>query len=177
MLDWHIKPNQNTHVVMMRGSRWDTVLYHNRILEERRWFSCISLSVFIDSCGYNDQFEAARLFWIKIRAHYRDLMTTNVYTSMIEACGRCGALAYGCHILAQYEEAAPELEQTVSDRGKLYQTFETQIIARQTLPPSDPFPIRAEPGPTLDAVQRMQALALIEPNAPDKLGMATKPST
>jgi hypothetical protein len=131
MLDWRVKPNQNTHVVMMRGSRWETVLHHNRVLEERQWLSCISLSVFIDSCGYNDQFQTARAFWERARTEYRPLMTTNVYTSMIEACGRCGELGFGRAVLAQFEEAAPFLEQTEADAEKLYQTFQTQIVARE----------------------------------------------
>lgn len=59
MLDWGIKPNQNTHVVMLRGAKWNTIVHHNKILEERNWFSCISMSVFIDSCGYNDRLDVA----------------------------------------------------------------------------------------------------------------------
>lgn len=59
MLDWGIKPNQNTHVVMLRGAKWNTILHHNKILEEKNWFSCISMSVFIDSCGYNNRLDVA----------------------------------------------------------------------------------------------------------------------
>jgi hypothetical protein len=131
MLDWRVKPNQNTHVVMMRGSKWETVMHHHRVLVDRQWLSCISLSVFIDSCGYNNQFLTARAFWDRARSEYRPLMTTNVYTSMIEACGRCGELGFGRAVLAQFEEAAPFLEQTPADEEKLYQTFETQILARE----------------------------------------------
>jgi len=131
MKDWGIKPNQNTHVVMLRGSKWEVIVEHNETLEKNNWFSCISMSVFLDSCGYNDKLEIAIGFWEKIRRNYKPIMTANVYTSMIEACGRCGALEMGKEVLQQFETDGLFESSTGEEKLKLYQTYETQIVARE----------------------------------------------
>jgi pentatricopeptide repeat protein len=89
------------------------------------------MSVFIDSCGYNNQFDIAIQFWEKMKENYLELMSTNVYTSMIEACGRCGQLLKGKEILNEFQNSNFLLLSSQEEKGKLYQTFETQILARE----------------------------------------------
>jgi pentatricopeptide repeat domain-containing protein 1 len=141
MLDWGIKPNQNTHVVMLRGAKWNTIVHHNKILEEKHWLSCISMSVFIDSCGYNNRLDVAIEFWKKISRAHTNLITANVYTSMIEACGRCNDLLKGKEILELFEASDLFLSSTVEEKTKLYQTYETQIVAKENnvAQPANPY--------------------------------------
>src|SRR5690348_1639818 len=84
MLDLGIKPNANTHVVMIRGSEWGDILAHNKYLEDNQLLNSISVSVFLDSCGFNNQISVAIEFWKKISSNYPNILSVNTFTSMIE---------------------------------------------------------------------------------------------
>lgn len=50
---------------------------------------------------------------------------------MIEACGRCNDLAKGKEVLELFEASPLFLSSTVEEKTKLYQTYETQIVAKE----------------------------------------------
>lgn len=127
MIERGIKPNVNTHTVMIRGSTWENVLYHNDILEKNESLTNTSISVFIDSCGFNNQLQVAIDFWDRITMNYYHLFNANTYTSMIEACGRCGEYEKGTEILERFENSPFYQSSTQDELNKLYTTYATQI--------------------------------------------------
>lgn len=53
---------------------------------------------------------------------------------MIEACGRCNYLEKGKEVLELFEASPLFLNSTVEEKTKLYQTYETQIVAKENHP-------------------------------------------
>lgn len=50
---------------------------------------------------------------------------------MIEACGRCNHLEKGKEVLELFEASPLFHNSTVEEKTKLYQTYETQIVAKE----------------------------------------------
>lgn len=122
-----IKSNTYIHTVMMRGSYWETALYHNNILEESSSLTNTSLSVFIDACGFNNQLSTLIDFWNRnVEMNYH-LFNANTYTSMIEACCRCGDYQNATRILKDFESSHHCQTSTQQELYKLYTTYMTQM--------------------------------------------------
>lgn len=128
MLKLKIQPTSSTHTVMMRGlTSWEKIMYHNNILEQTNNLTNASLSVFLDSCGFNNQLEIAIEFWNRVILTHYHLFSANTYTSMIEACGRCGDHIKGSEILEDFENSPLCLTSTQTEIDKIYTTYQTQI--------------------------------------------------
>lgn len=90
----------------------------------------MSVSVFLDSCGFNDQIQVAIKFWSKVLSKYPHILCPNAYTSMIEACGRCGDFETAAVVLKQFENSPLYLISSQEELKKLYQTYKTQITSK-----------------------------------------------